>query len=398
MRTILHIDLDAFYAAVEQRDNPALRGKPVIVGAPPDQRGVVSTCSYEARKFGVRSAMPSQEAHWRCPSGIFLPPDMARYAEASEQVFAIFARYTPLIEPVSVDEAFLDVSGSRKLFGDGSTIAAAIREAIRKEVGITASAGVAHNKFLAKLGGEEKKPDGLFVVPNDPEVIRAYLAPKPIGALWGVGKVLRETLNAKGYRIVGDLQKADPRHLASLLTPAGADALIELSFGRDERPVETESEEKSISREHTFLEDCDDREVLLDTLRDITLDVGRRLRKSGYYSRTARLKIRWDDFTTITRQCPFPSAVNDDFTLLETAHALFNKEKLIAPIRLIGFGVTNLGGEAHEEQLSLFDSPSADRKKREQLSNVIDEINEQYGRGTLSIAPRHLPQDDEAED
>ncbi|MBP5320561.1 MAG: DNA polymerase IV, partial [Kiritimatiellae bacterium] len=238
MQTILHVDMDAFFASVEQRDHPEWRGKPVIVGADPHQRGVVSTCSYEARKFGVHSAMPSREAYRRCPQGIFVPGRMSRYREASDQVFAIFERFSPVIEPVSIDEAFIDVSGAMRLFGDAVSIARQIRQAIREEVHLTASIGVATNKFLAKLGSEAAKPDGLFVVPEEETARLAWLGKLPIGTLWGVGKTLEATLLRYGYRTVEEIRNAPPATLRKILGDHAAESLLALSRGEDHRQVE----------------------------------------------------------------------------------------------------------------------------------------------------------------
>jgi DNA polymerase-4 len=391
MRTILHVDMDAFFAAVEQRDRPEWRGKPVIVGAPPDKRGVVSTCSYEARVFGVRSAMPSREAYRRCPHGIFVRCDMPRYAEASRRVFAIFERYSPLIEPVSIDEAFIDATGARTLFGDGRAIAEKIRAAVRAEVGITASVGVAHNKFLAKLASERAKPDGLFVMPRAREEIVGLLGALKVGSLWGVGRATGETLERAGFRTVGDIQRADPAHLERLLGESLAAHLSALAFGEDSRGVETEFEEKSLSREHTFTEDCRDRDAVRETLKELADEVGRRVRAHGRYATVGRLKLRWADFRTITRQAPFETAVCDDFSFRALALRLFDAERLVQPVRLIGFGV---GGftDTRSEQLSLFDAAPDVREKRERLCRTLDALREKLGdRACVRSAPSDAP-------
>ncbi len=377
-RCILHVDMDAFFAAVEQRDHPEWRGKPVIVGAPPDQRGVVSTCSYEARVFGIHSAMPSREAFRRCPQGIFVSCGMARYEEASQRVFAIFERFSPLIEPISIDEAFIDVTGARTLFGDGRTIAEKIRNAIHSEVHLTASVGVAHNKFLAKLASEKAKPNGLFVVPNDHGEVVRFLASQKVGSLWGVGKVTGETLERAGFRMVSDIQKADPAYLTRLLGESLAAHLLTLAFGEDSRDVETAFEEKSLSREHTFLEDCKDREKVRDVLKELADEVGRRVRAHGRYATVGRLKLRWSDFRTITRQTLFETAVCDDFSLRAMALRLFDKEKLVQPVRLIGFGVSGFS-DNRSEQLSLFDAAPQAREKRERLCRTVDSLREKLG-------------------
>ncbi len=377
-RCILHVDMDAFFAAVEQRDHPELRGKPVIVGAPPDQRGVVSTCSYEARVFGVRSAMPSREAYRRCPQGVFVTPDMARYAEASRKVFEIFGRFSPWVEPLSIDEAFIDVSGSQTLFGSGAEIAVKIRAATRSEVGLTASIGVARNKFLAKLGSEHAKPDGLFVVPEGRDELLRFLGALKIGALWGVGRVTGEALERAGFRTVADIQNADGAYLARVAGASLAAHLRALAFGEDARAVETEFEEKSLSREHTFLTDCRDRETVRDVLKTLSDEVGERVRAHGRYATVGRLKLRWSDFRTITRQAPFGTPVCDDFSLRALALRLFDAEKLIQPVRLVGFGVSGFC-EDRREQLSLFDNAPETREKRERLCRTVDALRERLG-------------------
>ncbi|HNX33179.1 MAG TPA: DNA polymerase IV [Kiritimatiellia bacterium] len=386
-RCILHVDMDAFFAAVEQRDHPEWRGQPVIVGAPPDQRGVVSTCSYEARAFGVHSAMPSREAYRRCPQGIFVPPDMARYDAASRRVFSIFERFSPLIEPVSIDEAFIDVTGARTLFGEGMAIAQQIRAAIRAEVRLTASVGVAHNKFLAKLASEKAKPDGLFVVPEERESVVRFLGALKVGALWGVGKVTGEALERAGFRTVADLQAADPAYLTRLLGESLAAHLLALASGEDAREVETAFEEKSLSREYTFPEDCRDRETVREILKELADEVGQRVRAHCRYATVGRLKLRWSDFRTITRQAPFETAVCDDFSFRAMAMALFDAERLIQPVRLIGFGVSGFS-DGRSEQLSLFDDAPEAREKRERLCRAVDALREKLGDKALGRCPR----------
>lgn len=391
-RCILHIDMDAFFAAVEQRDHPAWRGHPVIVGAPPDCRGVVSTCSYEARKFGVRSAMPSREAFRRCPQAVFVQPDMERYAHVSQQVFAILTRFTPLVEPVSVDEAFLDVSGARRLFGGGQEIAAKLRATIRAELGLSASVGIAHNKFLAKLGSEHAKPDGLFVVPSERGALLAFLAALEVGALWGVGKVTGAALRQAGFNTVADLQHGDRAVLNRLLGETLAAHLHALSLGEDPRPLELNFEEKSLSKEHTFAHDCTDRAVVRETLKDLVDEVGRRLRASAHFASVGRIKLRWADFKTITRQAPFNAPACDDFTLRELAMRLFDAERLTSPVRLIGFGVSGLCAE-RRQQPSLFDTtPEKNIEKREKLCRTVDSINAKIGHGAVKrLMPDNQP-------
>lgn len=378
-RDILHVDMDAFFAAVEQRDHPELRGRPVIVGAGAQERGVVSTCSYEARVFGVHSAMPSREAYRLCPQAVFLPPDMPRYNAASRQVFAIFERFTPLVEPVSIDEAFLDVTGAQRLFGEPDAIAAAIRTAIREETGgLTASVGLAGNKFLAKLATEVRKPDGFTAVPRDRAGILAFLAPLSVGSLWGVGKVLRELLEQHGYRTIGDIQRASETALGPIVGPHAAGHLLRLAFGEDDRAIETEFDEKSISREYTFPVDCRDPGKLRQILRDLADDVGRRVREAGKFAATGRIKLRWADFQTLTRQRAFPAPVCDDFTFRRMALELFDAEPLVQPVRLIGFGVCGFTAQ-RQQQLTLFDDPALRRDRDEKLCQTVDRLREELG-------------------
>ncbi len=380
-RVILHIDMDAFFAAVEQHDHPEWRGLPVIVGAPPNRRGVVSTCSYEARRYGVRSAMPSQEAYRLCPHGIFVRPRMTRYAEVSRQIFAIFDRFSPDVEPMSVDEAFMDVSGVRRLFGTPQTIAAKIKAAILEETGLTCSIGIAHNKFLAKLGGEEKKPDGCFTVPEEEEALIQWLGVKSIRALWGVGPKLAQALECRGYRTVRDIQAASPALLQSFLTPAQAAHLIALAFGRDERPIETGREEKSLSREHTYPNDIEESDTLRSALREIADDVGARLRAANLRAKTGRLKIRYADFRTVTRQAAFATPVCDDFALRQMALDLLEKHLEPLPVRLIGFGADNLIPADQNDAEDLFSFAGANlhpREKEERLSATLDTLRKKY--------------------
>ncbi len=377
-REILHVDMDAFYAAVEQRDRPELRGRPVIVGAPPDRRGVVATCSYEARAFGVRSAMPSREAARRCPQAIFLPCDMERYAAVSRRIMAIFERFTPLVEPLSIDEAFLDVSGSRGLFGDGAAIAARIRAAIRDELRLTASVGVAGNKFLAKLCGELAKPDGMLVAPRARDEIVAFLAPLPVGRLWGVGKVLKAQLAQHGYLTIGDLQSAQRARLETQIGRHVAGHLLQLAFGEDPREVENVRAEATISREHTFDADCRDAAQLERTLRELVDDVGRRLRADGRFATVGRLKLRWSDFRTITRQRHCDAPCRDDLSLREMAQRLLAAEEVRQPVRLVGFGVGGLVAQ-RQQQPDLFDDDTPRRTRHEALSATLDSLRERLG-------------------
>ncbi len=304
--TVLHVDMDAFFASIEQRDHPEWRGKPVIVGAGPHERGVVSTCSYEARRFGVHSAMPSRTAYARCPQGIFVTPRMHVYQEVSGQVFEILGHYSPYVEGVSVDEAFLDVTGTVHLFGSPRELGERMRAEVREKCGLTCSVGIAPNRLLAKISSEEAKPDGLFEMPTDPGEIASWLVPKPAGILWGVGKKTGEVLAKYGYRTCGDLQTADVRFLERVLGRALAERLVDESFGRDDTPVDWEGQaEKSVSREHTFAEDESDRSQVRSALVQLVGEVARRFRREIRWAQTAKLKLRDASFNTITRQARF---------------------------------------------------------------------------------------------
>ena len=389
-RVFLHVDMDAFYASVEQRDHPEYRGKPVVVGSPPDQRGVVATASYEARTFGIHSAMPSREAGQRCPHAIFLPPDMPRYEMVSAQVFAIFDRYTPFVEGLSIDEAFLDVTGSQRLYGSGEEIGRRIKADVLSELALTCSVGVAPNKFLAKLGSEYDKPDGLTVLPFDPKAIVAFLRPLPVTRLWGVGKVTRQAFDRAALHTIGDIQDAPLALLQSVVGPHSAAHLRALAFGEDPRDIELDIREKTISREHTFLHDEKSRATLDNVLFELVEDVARRLRADGRLATGGRLKIRWKDFETFTRQRPFPRPTRLEEDLLAAAQALFRDIVLEQPVRLIGFGVTGLTEHDQNRQLDLFDLPIETRTKKEKLDRTIDQIRNTHGSAAIRRA-RTLP-------
>ena len=389
-KTILHIDMDAFFASVELLHNPEWRGRPLIVGAGPNERGVVSTCSYEARKFGVRSAMPSRTAYRLCPHAIFVRPHMEWYREVSEKAFAVFGGFTPFVEPVSIDEAFLDVTGCLHLHGDPATdadacrrrIGMALRAAVKRECGVTCSVGLAPNRLLAKIGSEQNKPDGLTLMPFDKDEIARFLAPKPVGILWGVGKKTQAALAPYGIKTCGDVQRAPESHLRAILgSDVAAESLRDYAFGICDDTVYWEgSEEKSVSREHTFDADVEDRESIRAKLLDLVGEVGSRFRRERRWARTARLKLRDSGFNTITRQMPFEAPARDDMAFRAAALALF--DQAMPPtwkgaIRLVGFGVTNFADSPDDGQPSLFDSPDdVRRKKRERLSEALDNLRD----------------------
>ncbi len=385
-RTILHVDMDAFFASVEQLDHPELRGKPVVVGSPPDKRGVVSAASYEAREYGVHSAMPSREAARRCPHAVFRPVNGKRYSEISRHIQSIFLQFTPLVEPLSIDEAFLDVTGCYRLFGDGPEIGRQVKDRIKRETGLTASVGVAANKFLAKLASDLEKPDGLTVVPRSRREVMAFLAPLPVGKIWGVGKVTAQSLAEAGITLISQLQAADDQELGRKIGRHAARHLIRLSLGDDDRELELEREEKSISKEHTFDQDCESEETIRQILGELVDDVGRRLRKSGKYAGQARLKLRWQGFKTITRQRMFDRPVCDDSNLRAMAMAILDGETLDQPVRLVGFGVGKLMDQP-TQQLSLFDDDrTLDDDRKERLSHTLDELKDRLGSGSIRRA------------
>ncbi len=391
--TILHVDMDAFYAAVEALDHPEWRGLPLVVGAAPDQRGVVATCSYEARRFGIHSAMPSRTAGKLCPQAIFAPPRMERYAEISARIMAICEEFTPLVEPLALDEAFLDVSGTLKIFGDAAAIARELKARLKARLGLTASVGVAPNKFLAKLASEINKPDGLTVVPATEPAIMAFLAPLPATKLWGIGKVAGARLAREGIRTIGQLQALAPAALERLFGKAGARDLAELARGRDRRPVLTHWEEKSISQEYTFPQDEPDLERVRQRLLELTEAVGRRLRQSGKLAGSAQIKLRFGDFSTITRQRSFPAALDSDRPLIACALDLFERERVQRPIRLVGFGVHKLKApdQAGPAQPELFaELPGSGRDGRnKKLDQAVDALRHSFGSAAIRRGKWH---------
>jgi len=382
MPTILHIDMDAFFAAVEVLDHPEWAGKPLVVGSPPDKRGVVCTASYEARKFGIRSAMPSRTAYRLCPHAIFAPVRMSRYIDLSGQIMNVLQSFTPLMEQVSVDEAFLDITSVLRRHKSAHELGDAIKRAIRKTCKLTASVGVGPNKFLAKLASDLQKPDGLTILPSDPEAIIQFLAPLPVTRIWGVGKVTEKLLAQAGIRIISDIQAMASSVLVPIVGPALAEHIHALAHGRDDRTVVTESEAKSISAETTFDDDLQDRELIRSHLIDLIEQVGRRVRASALHASTISIKMRFDDFQTMTRQMTLASPVCSDRKLIETGLELYKRQQFQQPLRLIGFGVSGFSpGTPISGQLDLFEDPDAIRERRDaRLDGVVDRIREKMGR------------------
>lgn len=380
-RVIIHLDMDAFFAAVEQLDNPELRGKPLVVGGSPDDRGVVATCSYEARRFGVRSAMPLSEARRRCPECIFVRGRMSRYSEISRAVFSIMSDYSPQMERVSIDEAFLDVTKSEPLFGPGEEIARVIQRRIAEELGLSASVGVAPNKFIAKVASDLRKPGGLVVVPPDQMV--SFLAPLGIERIWGVGPKTAETLHALGLHTIGDVQKCTPELLKGRLG-VYVERLHELSLGLDERPVEEHDDVKSVGHEHTFDQDVTNIEVLRGTLLRLSGKVGRRMRRAQLRGRTVTLKLRYMDFNTFTRQSPLPAVTDVDLDIYHAGDKLLTRLFDGKPVRLIGVSVSHLvpWGES-TEQMDLF---APDTGKSRRLMETMDRIRTRHGEKSIAYA------------
>jgi len=380
-RIILHIDMDAFFAAIEQRDRPELRGRPVIVGGQPGSRGVVSSASYEARTFGVRSAMPAGEAHRLCPDAVFVPVDMQRYALASRELMDILGRFTPLVEPLSIDEAFLDMTGTGRRWGTPREMGQAVKTAVREGLHVTASVGVAPSKFIAKLASDAEKPDGLVFVPK--EDVRAFLAGLPIRALWGVGGATERQLRRLGITTVGRLAEY-PREVLAAQLGQGGEHLHDLANGIDDRPVEVEREVKSVSSETTFERDIPDGEVLRAVLFDLAEEVAWRLRRGGLRGRTVTLKLRFEDFRTITRSRSRPMPVDHGPDLFRIGEELLDGCQIgRRHVRLIGIGVSQLCGEGEGEQLTMFEAPD-DRARR--VDAVMDHLAERFGRATIGRA------------
>jgi DNA polymerase-4 len=373
LRTILHADMDAFYAAIEQRDHPELRGKPVIVGGA-GPRQVVSTASYEARKFGVRSAMPGVRAKQLCPHGVFVAPRMDAYEAVSAQVRAVFDRYTDLVEPLSLDEAFLDVTGSRALFGDGPTIAARIKEEVRAATQLTVSVGVATSKYVAKVASDLDKPDGLVVVAPGDE--RAFLAPLPVARLWGVGPATQQQLERAGLRLIGDVQSRSERDLVAAFGANLGEHLHTLANGLDARPVESERDAKSLGHELTFAEDLTTEDEVHGVLLQLADMVGRRLRRQGVRGGVVRLKLRYGDFTTFTRQRAVP-ATDDDLVLAGVARELLAAcWDRARGVRLLGVTAAALAPAGVPAQRTLFDG---NPRKRGSLLQAMDAIRDRHG-------------------
>jgi DNA polymerase IV len=378
-RTILHIDMDAFYASVEELDDPSLRGKPVIVGGS-HRRGVVLAASYAVRKFGVHSAMSMAEAMRRAPRALVVPPRHLRYAEISEQLFSVFERYSPLIEGLSIDEAFIDVTESRALFGDGETIARAIKADVKREVGLTASAGVAPSKFVAKIASDLRKPDGLVVV--KPEEVESFLAPLPIERMWGVGPKTAPKMRSLGFATFGDLARADEHRLERAFGSHGPE-MAALARGLDERDVVPDRAAKSIGAEETYEVDVATRDELDRTLLVHSGRVAQRLVAANLAARVVTVKLKYADFSLRTRRVTLPDPASDSVTI---HHAACEAAKTLPlrPVRLTGVSVSDF--VPRDERTTLFVDETLERRKR--VEDLVAEVRKRYEVETRKDAPR----------
>lgn len=382
-RTILHVDMDAFYASVELLRRPELRGRPVVVGGS-GSRGVVAAASYEARSFGVHSAMPSVRARRLCPDAVFLPGDHPHYARTSARLMALFGELTPLVEPLSLDEAFLDISGTRRRLGEPESVAARLRERVHEAEGLWCSIGVASNKFLAKLATNRAKPragregpvagTGVHVVAPGDEL--TFLHPLPVGDLWGVGPATLAKLERLGIRTVGDLAATPPSALAASLGKGAATHLSQLATGLDDRPVVADQAPKSVSHEETFAVDLTSLEALRPEVVRMADAVAARLRRGGRRGRTVQLKLRYGDFTTITRSSSLSTPTDRGTDILATAWSLLEQLPVHRGVRLVGVGVANLGSDGGPEQLSLDEEPEGDWDAANQ---AVDAIRDRFG-------------------
>lgn len=379
---IMHVDMDAFFAAVEQRDRPEYRGRPLVVGAQPGRRGVVSTCSYEARVFGIRSAMPISEAYRRCPNAIYLKPDMPRYVEASHQVMAVLESVSPVIEPVSVDEAYLDISGLERLYGTPRAIAELVKERIWQRTSLSCSVGIGPNRLIAKLASDYDKPAGLTVIA--PEEVEQFLDSMPLSNLRGVGPRTLKTVQRLGIKTVRQLRSLPLDLLNSYFGENMGGSLYRQARGVSSDRVGEQGGRQSLSKETTFNEDITDLADLRATLRGLASEVGRGLRKAALKGSVVTLKLRLDGFETHTRQRRLPQPGDADAALFQVAWELFVSSPFVdRPVRLIGLGVSDWG-DGENTNLDLFSSAESDERQR-RLYSVLDNAAERFGKGKLSL-------------
>ena len=377
--TILHVDMDAFYASVEERDDPKLKGKAVVVGV--GKRGVVSAANYEARKFGIRAAMPIYKAKALAPHAVFIAPNMARYAEVSEQVMAIFRDVTPHVEPISLDEAFLDVTGARRLLGSGIEIADQIRKRVEKDLGITCSVGIAHNKFIAKIASGHCKPNGVLQV--DPEKMLDFLHPLAANEIWGVGPKTNELLEKMGLFTIADIANTPRSTLIRVLGQASGASLYELAWGRDYRDVITEHSEKSISASQTFDVDLYQPEEILKEFLRLTERSADRMRAKGLAANTISIKVRFADFKTISRSKTLDLPTTGTQEIFEVAKSLYLGLELDRVlVRLVGVSLDSLVENDDVKQMVLGERTSS----WQQADRAIDRVKAKFGSGSLRPA------------
>ena len=386
--TILHVDMDAFYASVAERDNPELKGKAVVIGM--GARGVVSAANYEARKFGIHSAMPVGRARRLAPHAIFLPVDMPRYQEVSEHVMEIFHSFTPWVEPISLDEAFLDVTGSQKLLGTGREIAVAIRKKVEEQEGITCSVGIAPSKFIAKLASNHCKPNGMLEITSDR--ILTFLHPLPIQAMWGVGPKTAEVLERLGLRTIEDIAKLPRTTLIRALGEANGASLYELAWGRDYRDVTPEEPDRSISAAETFAQDLDNPEEILTEFLRLTERATARLRDRDLFAKTISIKVRFADFSTINRSKTLPLPIDSTHDVYDVVKGLYQALRIErARLRLVGVSLENLS-EGAPHQMMLGEREVGWR----QAEGAMDQARARFGKG--SVRPARLIKDAEDEE
>jgi len=382
--SILHVDMDAFFASVAEKDNPELKGRPVVVGA--GVRGVVSSANYEARKFGIRSAMPVYRAKALAPHAIFVPPDLKRYSEVSAQIMNIFEDITPLVEPLSLDEAFLDVTGSKRLLGSALEIAEIIRKRVEAEQGITCSVGISHNKFIAKIASAHCKPNGVLEI--EPEKVLDFLHPLPVSEIWGVGPKTNEQLAKLGLTKVADIANTPRQTLIRALGRANGSSLYELAWGRDYRDVETQRVDKSVSSSETFDEDLDNQEEILKILLRLTERSAERMRAKGYAAQTISIKVRFADFKTISRSKTLDLPTVTTWEIFEVVKNLYQALDLAGVlVRLVGVSLDSLVENDDIQQMVLGQRASGWR----QVDRVADRIRARFG--GASLRPARLVED-----
>lgn len=385
-RKIIHVDMDAFFASVEERDNPLLRGKPVIIGALPGTRGVVSTCNYEARKYGVHSAMNIKDAYKMCPNGVFLLPDMHKYSIESQKVHKIMESYTDIIEYVSLDEGYMDVTASEKLFGDAERIGRELKKRVFEETGLSCSVGIGYSMIAAKTASEENKPDGFFIIP-DQKCFAELMKNRPVSSIYGIGKKTAQRLISCGFSTVSDLQNAKKDDL-SFLGKSGEN-IIKHSKGIDEREIIPNNGQKSVGREFTFQTDLTSKEEIEEFIHIVSRKVSDRLKYMGLKGKTVTLKIKYSDMTQITR-AKTGGYTNSAKEICLSATELLGKVEFKKSVRLVGVSVSNMEGEEEFFQLSFEDIQPEDRSKQNFIDDMIFSINKNMGSGALKTGKELL--------